>query len=340
MSASDRNPRFERACEWFIELREQPQSPEVVVAWLAWCGEDPRNREAFEEARQVWTATEQADERSLGLLEAAPALPTVSAAPHGEHRRRFGTRLAAAAVALAAGLVAVAIIVPQIRIPSRGATASILRTPVGINREVTLSDGSTVALGGGSRVVATLDEGGRRLDLATGEAYFKVARDVRRPFVVSAGPIRVTALGTEFNVRTGGEHVVVAVAEGLVQIESTVRHNEGPPRAPLRVGAGETVSLDVLDASLQLAHADPANIASWQRGRLEFTRESLGAVIESVNRYSARPIKLIDPSLAELHFTGTVFTSRLNDWIHGLPEIFPVVVHDEPSGISIVPESH
>jgi transmembrane sensor len=239
---------------------------------------------------------------------------------------------------LAAALVAVAVLVPQVHVPSREGTASILKTPVGINREVTLSDGSTIALGGDSRVVATLDEEGRRLDLAAGEAYFKVARDARRPFVVSAGPIRVTALGTEFNVRTGGEHVIVAVAEGLVQIDSTARHHEGHPRAPLRVGAGETVSLDVLDASLQLAHADPANIASWQRGRLEFTRESLSAVIESVNRYSGRPIKLSDPSLSDLHFTGTVFTSRLNDWIHGLPEIFPVAVRDEPGGVTIVPE--
>jgi transmembrane sensor len=349
MNATDATQRFERACEWFIELREKPGSPEVVASWLAWCGADARNREAFEEARRVWAVTENADEESLGLTKAAPnaaanagasaTLNTPLTAAQSAAHRRYNVRFFGAAAALAAVFVAVAIIVPLGRIAPRAEPASILQTPVGVNRQVTLSDGSTVALGGGSEVVATLDAAGRRFDLSSGEAYFKVARDARRPFVVSAGPVRVTALGTEFNVRTGGDRVVVAVAQGLVQVDSTARHSvDSPLRAPLRVGAGETVSLDVLDASMQLAHADPANIASWQKGRLEFTRESLGAVIDSVNRYSGRRITLSDQSLAELHFTGTVFTGRLEDWIHGLPEIFPVTVREEASGISIVPD--
>ena len=333
MSVRDTSSRFERACEWFIELREQQESPDVVTAWLAWCHEDPRNREAFEEARRVWSVTGHANSLSLGLRD--DTATTVVGASRSRVRRRFKAGLAAA---LAATIAGVAILLPSVRVPPGEGSASRLKTPVGVNREVALSDGSTVALGGHSRVVAKLDQQARRLDLASGEAYFKVARDPRRPFIVSAGPIRVTALGTEFNVRTGGEHVVVAVAEGVVQIDSTTGRTEDTPRAPLRISAGETVSLNVLDASLQLAHADPTSIASWQKGRLEFTRESLGAVIESVNRYSGRPIELTDRSLAELRFTGTVFTSRLNDWVQGLPEIFPVSVREEANGIAIDPD--
>jgi transmembrane sensor len=314
--------RFERACEWFIELREKLNSPDAVSAWLEWCAADPRNRDAFEQARRVWTATEDAHAENLGLRQ-----PPV--------RSARAWRLAGAGVALAATIAAVALLGPDLLRGRGDPSLAVLDTPVGKNREVPLADGSTVVLGADSRVVAELDASSRKLRLENGEAYFKVARDSRRPFVVSAGPVRVTALGTEFNVRTATGRVIVAVVEGLVQIDA----GGNGKRAPLRVGAGETVSLDTVDASMQLAHADPVTMASWQQGRLEFTREPLSAVVASVNRYSARRIELDGAALGDLRFTGTVFTDRLDDWVRGLPQIFPVELREASSEVAIVAES-
>lgn len=339
--ATEESLRFERACEWFIQLREGLQSPEAVSSWLEWCSVDPRNREAFERARQVWAVTEGATEENLGLSGAAsretrPA--RWSRADNLSRRKRW----IAAGAALAATFTAVAFIVPSmLRQAAQQEAASVHETPVGVNREVALGDGSKVFLGGGTRLVASIKADERRLTLQSGEAYFKVARDKQRPFVVSVGAVRVTALGTEFNVRTGEDRVVVAVAQGLVQIDSTKKSTDGiAPRAPVRAGAGETVSLDTLDESMQLAHADPVNMASWKQGRLEFTREPLEAVIESVNRYSGRRIALDGAELGDLRFTGTVFTDRLDDWIRGLPEIFPVAVREDERSVAIVAEPH
>jgi transmembrane sensor len=321
--------RLERACDWFIELREELNSPEAVSAWLEWCAADPRNREAFEQARRVWAVTEGAHVENLGF-----APPPPQQQPKSQVRGARRWKLAGAGVALAATVAAVALLGPDLLRTDGDPSLAVLHTPVGKNREVPLADGSTVVLGAGSRVVAELDASSRQLRLENGEAYFKVARDSRRPFVVSAGPVRVTALGTEFNVRAATGRVIVAVAEGLVQIDAG---GDGK-RAPLRVGAGETVSLDTVDASMQLAHADPITMASWQQGRLEFTREPLSAVIASVNRYSARRIEIDGAAVGDLRFTGTVFTDRLDDWVRGLPRIFPVELREAPSEVAIVAE--
>ena len=50
----DERARFEVACDWFVQLREQPQSTEVISGWLEWLDADPRNQEAFGRARQIW----------------------------------------------------------------------------------------------------------------------------------------------------------------------------------------------------------------------------------------------------------------------------------------------
>ena len=49
--------RFEAACEWFVRLRETPESSELLSEWLTWCRADERNRIAFEEVRALWWTT-------------------------------------------------------------------------------------------------------------------------------------------------------------------------------------------------------------------------------------------------------------------------------------------
>jgi transmembrane sensor len=208
-------------------------------------------------------------------------------------------------------------------------------------------------LGGDSRVLTSFDKEARRLTLERGEAYFRVEHDRTRPFIVTAGHLRVTAVGTAFNVRTSSDRVVVAVAEGIVAIEppplslssdgdSTTQPDQERPRPlvlrdTLRASAGQEVVLDIADEQLQVARVEPKAVASWQTGRLEFTREPLRAVLASVNRYSVRTVTLGDPALGELRFTGTVFADRVDDWIRGLPAVFPVTVRDE--GTNLVVES-
>src|SRR6202035_408397 len=60
----------------------------------------------------------------------------------------------------------------------------------------------------------------RHIRLDDGEAFFEVAHDAGRPFVVQVGNTRVIAVGTKFSVRRNGDDIRVVVTEGKVRVES------------------------------------------------------------------------------------------------------------------------
>ena len=89
--------------------------------------------------------------------------------------------------------------------------------------EFELSDGSTIWLKTGGKVSyqEPFDESLREIELE-GEAFFKVAKDVERPFVVRSNNVNTKVLGTAFNVRSivGDTLVQVTLVEGRVRVET------------------------------------------------------------------------------------------------------------------------
>jgi len=94
------------------------------------------------------------------------------------------------------------------------------RTAIGEQRLVRLSDGTRVSLNSDSQVVVDYDTVQRRVRLKRGEAFFEVAKDMERPFIVSAGAREVTALGTAFVVRYEEGRTAVTLVEGKVAVTS------------------------------------------------------------------------------------------------------------------------
>lgn len=89
------------------------------------------------------------------------------------------------------------------------------------NRYLKLSDGSTVLLKAGSKLTfPDTFEGDVRAVSLVGEAYFDIAHDPTRRFIVHTGKIRTTVLGTAFNIRAyaGQDDIVVTVTRGKVEV--------------------------------------------------------------------------------------------------------------------------
>ena len=63
---------------------------------------------------------------------------------------------------------------------------------------------------------------------------------------------------------------------------------------------------------------------AWRDGRLEYYGEPLSSVVADVSRYSNQPIELGDLQLAQLTFTGTVFTESVDDWLNAIQATFPI----------------
>src|SRR4029077_19161785 len=104
---------------------------------------------------------------------------------------------------------------------SGGDTASLIRdasTDIGERSLLVLADGSKVTLNTASAVHADYTGPERRVTLVRGEAFFDVAKDHTRPFVVSAGSRNVIAVGTAFDVRLQDRRVRVTLVEGKVRV--------------------------------------------------------------------------------------------------------------------------
>lgn len=163
----------------------------------------------------------------------------------GERRRRRRTAIAASGLVLAPAIVLLAIAWRGGRAPGPlrlegGAALAVLEPPPGAPREVTLDDGSRLALGAGARL-ETLDNDGGRFDAALrrGTVDFTVVPGGRRRWVIEAGAVTVEVIGTRFAVERAPDHVEVRVSEGVV----LVRGDRVPGRVQ-RLVAGDVIRID------------------------------------------------------------------------------------------------
>jgi transmembrane sensor len=195
-------------------------------------------------------------------------------------------------------------------------------TPVGGQDTVPLADGSQIILNTDTRIRVALSQTERRIELDQGEAFFKVAKDSSRPFVVSAGDKRVVAVGTEFSVRRSGDEVKVAVAEGKVRIGSrflaagaiaTTEHNN------VRVWEG--------------AVAETEQALSWRKGFLVFDATPLADAVAEFNRYNERQIVIGDPAIAGFRIGGNFRSSNTDAFLWLIQTGFHVKVEREADRI-------
>ena len=96
-----------------------------------------------------------------------------------------------------------------------------LEPPV-MQSKITLSDGSVVTLKDGSRLnLKNNFSGNTREVILDGEAFFDIARNPNKPFIIHTGRIRTTVLGTSFSIKamSGDSTITVTVAEGKVKVE-------------------------------------------------------------------------------------------------------------------------
>lgn len=315
-STFDPGQRIEHAAaEWWARLRDPALPEQALAQWMTWLEADPRHAAAFDRACALAesAAALQGDQRADLVARFAPR----AANP----RRKAPSR---AWFALAAGLAAAVVIGGGLFLGLRhGPEASrAYASERAGHRDIDLPDGSSIELGGASSITARYDHDIRAVDLDAGEAFFRVAH-AERPFVVTAGPLRIRDLGTAFNVRRSGDRVSVAVTEGRVRVSPSADDSDG---GTVELGAGREVSFDPETQAMRILDIDPATATAWRENRLEFVNEPLASVLDSVNRYSRRPIRLNDPMLARLTFTGTVQVDTIDSWVSALPRVFPVRV--------------
>ncbi len=198
-------------------------------------------------------------------------------------------------------------------------------TEVGRIDTVALADGSRVILNTDSRIRVEITSKERRIALDRGEAFFEVAKDPVRPFVVDIDSRRVIAVGTQFSVRRIHDEIQVTVTEGAVRLDQA---------------GGTPGSTDLLRAG-SVAHTRNKTVVverrpvplteeslSWRQGYLVFRDSALADAVREFNRYNSRKIVIADPSIATLQIGGHFRATSTDVFLWMLQNGFPVSVEE------------
>lgn len=317
---------FDVAAEWHSQFEDGEPNPAERERFEAWLAADPKNRSAYESVQRSWAgmASAAVDERILNMRREALTAP---------QKKRLNSlrpfRIAASILVIAVAAI--------ILIRNNPLTSHLGRgdytTRIGERSTITLADGSTVVLNTESRIHVAFDAQVRRVQLLAGQAWFEVAKNQPRPFLVEAGDRVITAHGTAFDIRLEGhDRVQVTLIEGRVSVEAINKTGAGPnipEHEDLLPGDQLTVSAT---RPAMMRKTEVTKVTSWREGQIIFDDDTLATAVAEVNRYSPKKIILADPRLATLRMSGVFIAGHSDSFLQTVTGHFPIKVTSDSEG--------
>jgi transmembrane sensor len=299
------------AAHWFARARSGQMSKADRAALQSWLREDICHGEAYLEISGLWDQAEQvrADPEVLAMRESALSRwPAASPPP-----RR--TALAAAALVICAigGAALVSLIVSLTTRPA----IQVFRTGVGQTATIGLIDGSRLTLDTDTTVRTQITAHKRLIYLDRGRAYFKVAHDRSRPFVVQAAGKSVTATGTAFEVTAEASRFEVLLVEGHVRVAAPPR-KAGDHGVSTDLDPGTRLTGGAGAGGWVLTKVDNRDDLGWMEGQLVFDDKPLGEIVGEMNRYSRRKIIIDDPQVASRLVYGAFMAGDVDQFVRAL----------------------
>ena len=180
-----------------------------------------------------------------------------------------------------------------------------------LNEKIELNDGTIVWLNKKSafKYPKRFSKDKREVFLE-GEAYFDVAKNNKKPFIINAKNTATKVLGTSFNVRAypDEKEVSVSVISGKVQLLL----KEQPSKNVLLSKGDKGIFVETLD-SLYKKKGNSINSISWKTGKLYFNETKLSEVCSTLSNYYSKNIIVADPNMNNLTFTANFENQLLEE---------------------------
>ncbi|CAM3705438.1 FecR family protein [Mucilaginibacter galii] len=185
-----------------------------------------------------------------------------------------------------------------------------ITTPRGGQYQITLPDGTRVWLNAASslKYQATF-AGKQRRVMLNGEAYFEVAKNKLKPFIVSFNNTEVRVLGTHFNVMSYNDEAQThtTLLEGSVNITKGKNSQTIVPGQQAAVGE-----------NIKVAYVDTTQVVGWKNGNFTFAHEKINTVMNKIARWYDIDIDY-QGNITQEDFVGTIPRSKnLGEVLHKL----------------------
>ncbi|MBV7529698.1 FecR family protein [Chitinophaga sp. sic0106] len=187
-----------------------------------------------------------------------------------------------------------------------------LTVPAGQQYKIVLSDGSEVWLNAATTLKFPFHfSGGSREIYLDGEAYFKIAKDPQRPFVVHTALNDIDVLGTAFNINTySSANVQTSLTSGRVMVHNrqhTVQQLLQPGRQALYDGN-----------SFSVQSFDEEEVLAWLEGTCYYHSMNLRELAGVASRFYGLEFTIANQQLLQQSFTGLMKRNSLEDFLSDL----------------------
>jgi transmembrane sensor len=292
----------DEAIDWFSKLNSGLASSEDYERFEAWRQQSPLHAKTYANVEKFWAAL---DEPARRVYQQKNPLSRSKYA--GSAATRPSRRWLRGGLALAAAWAMVFWLPGVLHFWSAD-----YRTQWGERKEIVLADHSLVTLNTHSAVSVDFSPKQRKVSLMEGEAYFQVARDRERPFIVKTAYGIVKVTGTAFNIYVQDKRMTVTVSEGRVRVSSTDAPNE-----EIALTVGQQVVGDENGIG-RIIETNTPSLPTWRENLLVFTMQPLAEVVDELNRYFPGRIMIADPRIRQRIVSGAFDLTRPQEAVQAI----------------------
>ncbi|WP_443747951.1 FecR family protein [Asticcacaulis solisilvae] len=314
------------AAQWVVRSQSESVREAEIIALTDWLEASDAHADAYRRALSTWYGIDLQTSAEHAVAEPAGNVVSLSRVLDGRLSRNGAARRTVtwAAGAIAATLVAVACL-PMLA--HRDIPTTTYATAKGQKQSITLADGSVLMLNTDTRVSVRMEDKRRAVVLERGEVALRVVHDEKHPFIVDTGDVRLTDIGTEFNVLRQAGAVRVTVREGAVSLAP-----QGSGADVLMLRAGDTGMHTDGDTSSRVTHGDPQTAFAWQTSHAIYKDQALSDVVADLNRYYDKPI-VVDDATGKLRLTAILTLDSESSVVGRLEDFLSLDAHETAQGI-------
>ncbi len=299
-----------QARDWYVRLADEQAGASEWEAFTSWLEKSPEHVDAYDYVELMLTdipASAQNTETKSNVIQLVQKNQPTMPKPAKSYIRYAG---------IAAMLMAAFSLFATTNIYRSKPVYTQYATNIGEYENIVLSDGTKVNLNTNTQISVAMGKKTRTVTIDQGEAYFDLAPDEKRQFVVLAQGTTITDIGTAFSVYAADNKLIVAVAQGIVDMNTGLQ--------VVRLKQGQKAEQQQGQSDVVVAPINIDNISTWRSGVLFFEDATLSSIVPELNRYFQKPIVLADEDIAAVTFSGVLNISNQDTLLGSMEALLPI----------------
>lgn len=197
-----------------------------------------------------------------------------------------------------------------------------------------LPDGTKISVDTNTKLSVSYFNNRRKVILENGQAFFEVAKDENKPFIIDSGKTKIEVVGTKFEVKNLDNITTVNVKEGAVKVS----FNTNPILVNKDISIlkqGDKVIINDIGILQYIGKTPLEEIAPWKQDEIIFSKTTLKEAFKTFSRYQNLEIEFKNKKFEDKLFSGKFNTLEVDRFIFAIQKIYPIKVMKNGNKVEI-----